>query len=755
LLNISKINGDYDCIFSLPDNSDYKYLFLLLLFQTGYGNAQQNPLDNVDPTIGGVGVLLQPTRPTVHLPNQMIRVYPMKNDQLDDRIQYFPLTNASHRTLWLFGLMPWNKAITPDSWTKPVVFDGETTTPYYYAATLGENGCRLEFAPEKKSGVFRIAFQGGRPQYLRLTALNRKGAFEVSGQRTVSGYEEFEGMKAYFYAETDADITENIYRDENNKNAVMLGFGDKAQTVSFRYGISFISEEQAKKNLLKEIPDNDFEKVKETARQIWENTLSQIRVEGGTPAQRRVFYTALYRCYERMVDINEYGHYYSNFDHKIHSSAAPFYVDNWLWDLHIAHEPLHTILHPQLVTDQIRSYILMYEQGGTIPSFALLTGDWPAMTGNYAAVWFADAWYKGLRDFDLKTAYEGIRKNSLDQTLLPWNNGAKTPLDDFYNEHGYLPGLPPGEQETVPQVDTRWEKRQSVAVTTVNSYADWCIAQFAGVLNLPDDRALFLNRAAFYRNVFRTEKGFMWPKDKDGNWIEPFDPRFAGREYFTENNAYTFNWDVKHDLNGLFQLMGGREQAEARLDQLFREGLGKSKWDFWTTQPDATGMVGQFSMGNEPSFHIPYLYNYLGSPWKTQKRIRMLLDAFFTDNLTGIPGDEDGGGMSAFAVFSMMGFFPVTPGIPVYAAGSPVFNKITIQLTGNKTFTITAKNNSAQNKYIRSATLNGRPLDKPWFTHSDITDGGTLEFTMGDQPNKEWGSRPEDAPPSDINYINK
>jgi predicted alpha-1,2-mannosidase len=651
--------------------------------------------------------------------------------------------------------MPWDEAITSESWAKPVVFDRETTTPYYYAATLGDNECRLEFTPEKKSGVFRIAFQGGRPQYLRLTAPNRNGAFDVSGRNAVSGYEEFDGMKAYFYAETDADIIESVYRDENNKSAVMLGFGDKAQTVSFRYGVSFISEEQAKENLQKEIPENDFEKVKEAARRIWENTLSQIRVEGGTPAQRRVFYTALYRCYERMVDINEYGRYYSNYDRKVHESAEPFYVDNWLWDLYIAHEPLHTLLNPQMVTDQIRSYILMYEQGGTIPSFALLTGDWPAMTGNYAAVWFADAWYKGLRNFDLQTAYEGVCKNSLDRTLLPWNNGPKTPLDDFYNEHGYLPGLPPNEPETIPEIDTRWEKRQSVAITTANSYSDWCIALLAGELNLPDDRELFLNRAAFYRNVFRTDKGFMWPKDRDGNWIEPFDPRFAGREYFTENNAYTFNWDVKHDLNGLFHLMGGREQAEARLDQLFREPLGKSKWDFWTTQPDATGMVGQFSMGNEPSFHIPYLYNYLGSPWKTQKRIRMLLDAFFTDNLFGIPGDEDGGGMSAFAVFSMMGFFPVTPGVPVYAVGSPVFDKITIQLPVGKTFTIVTKNNSAENKYIQSAALNGRPLDKPWFTHSDIAGGGLLEFVMGNRPNKQWGSRPEDAPPSEIEYVHK
>ena len=217
----------------------------------------------------------------------------------------------------------------------------------------------------------------------------------------------------------------------------------------------------------------------------------------------------------------------------------------------------------------------------------------------------------------------------------------------------------------------------------------------------------------------------------------------------------TFDWDVKHDFRGLFQLMGGREKAEAKLDQLFREDLGLPKFRFWGIFPDASGLVGQFSMGNEPSFHIPYIYDYLGSPWKTQKRIRMLLDAFFTDNLFGIPGDEDGGGMSAFVVFSMMGFFPVTPGIPVYAIGSPVFEEIAITLPGGKEFIIKAKDCSKENKYIQSASLNGKALDKPWFTHEALINGGTLELVMGNHPNKEWGAGEKDAPPSFINYINE
>jgi len=211
---------------------------------------------------------------------------------------------------------------------------------------------------------------------------------------------------------------------------------------------------------------------------------------------------------------------------------------------------------------------------------------------------------------------------------------------------------------------------------------------------------------------------------------------------------------VKHDLQGLFEIMGGKEKAEATLDQLFREDLGVRKVKFWDTQPDATGLVGQFVMGNEPSFHIPYIYNYLGSPWKTQKRVRMLLDSFFTDNVFGIPGDEDGGGMSAFVVFSMMGFFPVTPGIPVYNIGSPVFENIKIKLPNGKEFTVIARNNSKSNIYIQKATFNGKVLNKPWFTHSDLANGGKLELEMGSTPNKLLGNDAKDAPTSQLTVEN-
>ncbi|SFE97348.1 alpha-1,2-mannosidase, putative [Chitinophaga sp. CF118] len=726
----------------------------LCMVQQVSGQAVRSNVSYVDPTIGGVGIILEPTRPAVHLPNSMVRVFPFRRDQLDDRISYFPLTISSHRQDNLFGMMPISGDVDDYNWLSPAVYDREQTTPYYYSAFL-EDTDQVEFTPAAHSGYFRFHFNGNTHHGIRINVLNGNGDIVVSGKRVISGTERFEGMEAFFYAELNTDITSTGYRDQSRRTQLLIGTGEKIQTVEFRYGISFISVEQAKLNLQKEIPAWDFAGVKQRAYNVWDKTLGQIDVKGGTPAQKKVFYTSLYRAYERMVNINEYGKYYSAYDHKVHTSDQPFYVDNWLWDTYIALEPLQTLLNPKMEADKIRSYVQMYEQSGWMPSFALAFGDYPCMTGNHAAAWMADAWFKGVRDFDLPKAYEGLKKNALEATLLPWRNGAATSLDSFYTGHGYMPALKPNERETVREVDN-FERRQAVAVTLENSYDDWCIAQLAAAAGHKDDEALFLQRAAYYRNVFRTDKGFMWPKDANGKWIDPIDPKFSGgqggRDYFTENNAYTYNWDVKHDLKGLFSLMGGRTKAEAKLDQLFREDLGRSKYQLWYTFPDATGLVGQFVMGNEPSFHIPYIYNYLGAPWKTQKRIRMLMNTWYTDNLFGIPGDEDGGGMTAFVVFSMMGFSPVTPGIPVYNIGSPVFEQVKIKLSNGKVFTIDAPGSSDSKKYIQSATLNGKPLNKPWFTHQVVLEGSVLKLVMGEAPNKQWGSGEEDAPPSSIDF---
>ncbi len=711
-------------------------------------NSASAQVEYVDPTIGGIGYLLEPTRPTVSLPNSMVRVYPIRKDATDDQIHSFPLTIISHRLGELFWLMPCVGAPDEGAWSRPEAYDQEQTTPYYYSVRLDDSDIQIEFTPTARCGCFRFTFPPGKATVLLATRLH--GEMQVERNNAVSGVEHFNGMAAYVYGEFSAPVSVQSSRagDQGRLTARLA-----SSQLDFRYGISFISVEQARRNLHEEIPGWDFDKIRDRARQRWNDVLGQIKVEGGTLAQKRVFYTALYRCYERMICITEDGRYYSAFDHRVHDDPRPFYVDNWIWDLYQAQLPLMEILNPDMESDEISSYIRMYEQSGWMPSFAVLWGDNPCMTGNHAAAWMADAWFKGIRNFDLKTAYAGLQKNSLDATLLPWRNGPKTTLDDFYNAHGYLPALDPGEKETVAEVNPN-ELRQAVSVTLDNSFDDWCLAQLAGVLGNKADQALFLKRARYYTNVFRVDKDMMWPRDAAGNWVEPYDPKFptgrGGRNYFTENNGYTYDWDVKHDLQGLFTLMGGTKAAEAKLDQLFREDLGAPRYKFYGLFPDSTGMVGEFSMGNEPSFLIPYLYDYLGEPWKTQKHVRMLLDTWFTDTLLGIPGDEDGGGMSSWVVFGMLGFYPGVPGVPAYCLGSPVFDRVTIRLKNGKSIRITARNNSADNKYIQSFRLNGKPSNRVWFRHADIATGGTLDLKMGNLPNKILGSSPSDFPPSDI-----
>jgi predicted alpha-1,2-mannosidase len=698
-------------------------------------------VEYVDPTIGNVGILLEPTRPSVYLPNSMVRMYPMRADAMDDRIKSFPLTINSHRMDELFSIMPGDGG--------PAAYDQERTTPYYYSTRFDESLIQTEFTPTERCGYFRFSFPDGKAS---VTVANRMaGDLETQGGDAISGEERFSNMKAYVYGEFSAPVSVKL-ENVGDRNRVTVS-RENAKTIEFRYGISFISVEQAKRNLRREIPAWGFESVRAAAKARWNQVLGQVAVEGGTDTKKKVFYTALYRCYERMINITEEGRYYSGFDHKVHEDTRPFYVDNWLWDTYRALEPLHTLLNPEMEADKIQSYVRMYQQAGIMPTFAIVTGPYACMNGNHSAPWFADAWFKGVRNFDLPVAYEGIRKRSLEDTLLPWRLGPKGPLDEFCATHGYMPALRPGEKETDLQVHP-FEKRQPVPVTLENSFDDWSIAHLARVLNKPEDETLFLQRASNYKNVFRADKGLMWPKDAEGQWIEPMDPKFGGgmggRDYDDENNGYTYTWDVPQDINGLVGLMGGTAKATANLDQLFREPLDHSKYEFQAKFPDSTSMVGEFSMGNEPSLAIPYLYDRLGAPWKAQKRVRMLLESFFTDTLQGMPGDEDGGGMSAFVVFSMMGFYPVTPGIPAYDIVSPVFDKTTIHLRNGKDFVILAHHTSHDNKYVQSIRLNGKPLEQVWFRHADIANGGTLELTMGDTPNTSLGTATSSFPPASI-----
>jgi len=730
------------CYQAIAQNADTQH--------QGNGN-----LKYVDPRIGNVGWLLQPTRPTVQQPNQMIRVYPERNDYIDDQISSFPLTIVSHRLGEVFAMKPWSQKITIEAWKQKQTYDQdlEVTRPWYYSTYLIDDDITVEFTAGKKTGIYRFTFgQQHNERALLFNLYNDgNGSWKFINGNELEATETYHGdIKVYLYGQFDHSGKPSVIRNNQITSAAeisgntarsFISFGDTTSILQFRYAISYISKEQARANFNEEVKDEGFDQIEGEGEAAWGKAINNIHVEGGTEAQRRAFYTAYYRCNERMVNITEDGKYYSGFDKKIHEATRPFYVDDWTWDTYLALHPLRAIVNPVLEQDMANSYITQYEQSGWMPTFPVLFGDHACMNGFHSTVMLLDDYRKGLRDFDANKALEGMLKNANEATMLPWRNGPKTMLENTYYTKGYFPALRKGEPETVTEVDQR-ERRQAVAVTLGASYDDWALGQMAQDLGKEDIANMFAKRGKNYKNLWNAGYKMFIPKDGNGNWIN-IDPKFdggsGGRDYYDENNGWTYQWQVQEDIPGLIGLMGGKDGFEARLDQLFREPLGRSKYEFWAKFPDATGLVGEFSMGNEPSFFIPYLYNYTNAPWKTQKHIRLLMDVWYKDNIFGIPGDEDGGGMSAFMVFSSMGFYPVTPGIPVYTIGSPVFSKVVIDLPNGKHFTIIANGASVVNKYIQSARMNGNILNKPFFTHQQLIDGGTLELEMGPKPNKSWG----------------
>jgi predicted alpha-1,2-mannosidase len=737
-------------------------LLTLLLLSAPAVRATDNSA-YVDPSIGSVAKLLVPTYPTYHLPNQMIRMMPISDNYIDDQITAFPLQVTEHRSWGIMQMRVSTGEITRDAWDRRMTRDQdlEVRHPWQFSTYLIDDDITVGFVPGRTCAMYRIEFPAGGRKNLLIRGADRLQGAALGGSRfgleetiryTTRGIEPVTRvMAAYCYAQlTDVEgksVSGVTFEPGPSRFAISLN-ADAPATVLLKYAISYVSVEQARENFLAEVGSRGFEEMTRQGKAAWDEALGKITVEGGTDAQKRTFYTALYRTYERMVNINEGGRYYSGYDAKVHESDRPFYVDDWVWDTYLADHPLRILINPVGEADMLNSYTLMYEQSGWMPTFPEVHGNHQCMNCFHSSAIFLDAHRKGIAGYDVEKAYEGIRKNVTEATMLPWRQGLpKRPIDDFYHEHGYMPALRPGEKETEPMVD-RWEKRQAVAVTLGMSFDSWVLSQLAKELGKADDQEKFARMALNYRNLWDPEKRLFMPKDEQGQWIK-INPKLdggpGGRDYYDENNGWTYAWQVQHDIGGLISLLGGKPQAQARLDQLFREPLDESPFGFQAVFPDSTGMVGQFSMGNEPSFHIPYLYNFFGAPWKTQKRIRLLLDVWFTDTLFGIPGDEDGGGMSAFVVFSQMGFYPVVPGLPYYTIGSPVFEKVTIPLQNGKVFTVLAPGASKENKYIDRAFLNDKELEGPFFTHEDLMKGATLRLIMTNKPNKTWGS--EAKPP--------
>jgi len=738
-----------------------KKLLVLIIFISACNKA--DIIQYVDPNIGGVAPLLTTKNPTVHRPHSMIRVFPVTKPGLGDRylsdkIYGFAVNMPAYRRGHVTELMPVPGNLKTGKTETASVYDHdhEVVHPWYHRVWLEDHEILAEWTTTERAVIYR--FDSQRDTILNIIFRSgRNASFCFQDSVTLTGWEEFQGSRQYFYAVfsmpchksgmyTGDSIFEGQKMIDGSGSGAWAGFTHLKDPLEVRIGISYINENQAGNNLAIEMEGKSFKQIVRESLKIWEKALNKIKVRGGTRAQKRIFYTSLYRVYERMINISEYGQYYSGYDKQVHEdNGKPFYVDDWLWDTFRSQHPLLTIIDPERQGDIVQSYVNMYEQSGWMPEFPQFYGDFEAMIGFHSAALVWDIYQKGIKNFQVERAYQGLKKNATQGTMLPWRAGPMCSLDSFYIQNGWYPALPEDSIETIPIVDN-FEKRQSVALSLEHSYDDWCLAQLAGALNKQDDYEYFKKRSLNYQKVYNPKTGFMSPKMSNGEWVKPFDPKLSGgigsRMYFAENNSWIWTFNVLHDIPGLIDLMGGNEIFTDRLDALFNEPTGIAKWQFMGQFPDASGLNGMFPAGNEPAFHVPYLYNYAGKPWKTQRRIREVMNMWFNDTPLGLSGDEDGGALCAWYVLSAMGFYSVTPGTGLYAIGSPFFNRIKIFLPDGKTFTIKAKNCSKRNKYIQSAKLNGEKINRVWITHNEIISGGKLEFKMDEYPDKEWASDP-------------
>ncbi len=718
-------------------------VFVALLLAACTQERSTEPVDYVNPNMGGISHLLVPTYPTVHLPNSMLRVTPLRREYTSSRIEGLPVFQTAHRGSQAFAIFPFVGDEVPGSYS----YDCEKMTPYSYEVCLDEQETFVRYAVSHRSAVCTFRYSSDS---CGIAVRVKEGKLDCSADGVEGVCELGEGTSAYVKMVFSPSPLSSTLAD-GGKMAV-LKFDSPAVTA--RYGVSFIDVRQADSNMQTEISGKSIDEVAAQGRAIWNDALSKIEVNGAGDDEKAVFYTSLYRVYERMVNISEGGRFWCAADKAVHEDGGrPYYTDDWFWDTYLAAHPLRTIIDPETEEDMIASVVkyASLSEKGWLPTFPQVKGDNHGMNCNHGIAVIADALAKGLNDFDREAAYEACRRALLNKTLIPWSDAESTALDRFYFEKGYFPSLSPGETETCSVVNS-FEKRQPVAVTLGTAYDSWCLAGIAERLGKSSDAALFRKGSYNYRNLFNPRTRFFHPKDSRGQFIEPFDYTWSGdygfRDAYDENNGWIYRWQVPHNIADLISLYGGKEQFCEDLLLTFSKELNTSKNNFYGPNPDHSALVGQFSMGNEPCTIVPYLFCYAGKPWLTQKYTRSLLNMWFRNDLLGEPGDEDGGGMSAFAVFSMMGFYPLTPGLPMYVLTSPVFEEISLRTGSGKTFRIVCDNYSPDNKYIQSAVLNGESLNRCWLSHSEVMDGGELRLTMGPRPCRTWASAPESCPPS-------
>nr|WP_315173137.1 GH92 family glycosyl hydrolase [uncultured Flavobacterium sp.] len=639
----------------------------------------------------------------------------------------------------------------------------EIAKPYYYSVYLADYDVLAEVAPTERAAQFKFTFPEANKSYIMLDAFFKGSMVKIiPEQRKIIGYSRNnsggvpENFHNYFVAEFDKDfeinhtwtdgwkLIENSISSTGKHVGAIIGFKTKkGEVVHVKIASSFISPEQAQLNLSREIGSDSFEQTKEKAKQTWEKELSRIEVEDDNVDNLRTFYSSLYRVLlfpRKFYEFDKSNNvvHYSPYNGKV--NPGYMFTDNGFWDTFRAVFPFFNMMYPELNSHIMDGLANTYKESGWLPEWAS-PGHRDCMVGSNSAPIIADAFLKGSKNKDAELLLEAMLKNATVEEGRPVSSVGRAGLS-YYNSLGYVPynvGV-----------------NENVARTLEYAYADFTIAKMAQKLGKTSIADTYLKKSLNYKNVFDTSTNLMRGKNKEGDFQSPFNPLKWG-DAFTEGNSLHYTWSVFHDIQGLMDLMGGKEKFASKLDEVFQMPPTFDNSYYGQTIHEIREMqvanMGNYAHGNQPIQHMIYLYNYANQPYKAQSRIREVLTKLYAATPDGYCGDEDNGQTSAWYVFSSLGFYPVTPGVNQYVIGSPLFKKATIHLENGNTFEIGAKNNSKSNFYIQSASLNGKGYFNSFLNFDDIQKGGKLEFNLGDTPNKDWGSKPENVPYSLSNEL--
>jgi predicted alpha-1,2-mannosidase len=645
--------------------------------------------------------------------------------------------------------------------------EDETAQPNYYRVHLETWDATAEVTPTERAARFQFTFGKKTNAYVVLDVFpdsGKPGSVEIiPAERKIVGVARNnkggvpDNFGNYFVIVFDQPfVSYGVWAGKTEPGKTALEGKHVGAYVEFRTrpgrpvgckaASSYISREQAELNLQREIGEANFSTIRQRGETRWNEMLGRARVEGGSEESRRTFYTCLYRSLlfpEKFFEFDAQGKavHYSPYDGKVHD--GPLYTDSGFWDTFRAGHPLCTLLFPEVSVEIQQSLIHTYEESGWLP-------EWPSpghrniMVGDHSFSLLADAWTKGITNFDAAKAVEAMVHDANHEGPLPavGRDGAH-----YYNSLGYVP---------YSSVNGEPRVREASAKTLEYAYDDFCAAKLAHAIGKEDEAQTFARHAMNYTNLFDPKIGFMRERKADGSWNEPFYPDQWGGG-FTEGCSWHWTWCVFQDIPGLVNLLGGDKAFIDKLNAVFDTEPTVRTGTYGGVIHEMTEMIaadmGQYAHGNEPVHHMLYLYDYAGAPWRGQSRLRQTMTLLYQTTPDGYCGDEDTGQMSAWFVFSALGFYPVCPGDPHYAIGSPLFDKATLLLSNGKQFVITAENNSPQKPYIRGATLNGSPFGKTFLSHEQITAGGEIVFNMTSAPDEKWGAAPEDRPPSALSLL--